>query len=260
MKKINSKNILFIHGAFVGKNCWDEWVKYFEEKGYNVTAPAWLYKDAPPAELRKQHPNSKIAELHINDVIEQHTKIINQLDEKPIIIGHSFGGLMTQILLNRDLGAAGIALHPVPPMGVLPLHFSFLKATWGPLGFLSSTGKTFLFTMDQWKYAFANGFSDAEAQRTYDELVVPESKYLARGALTKNARVDFKKAHNPLLIVAGSTDNIIPPGLNRTNYKKYKQNGSVTDFKLFEGNNHSVLGLPNWRTTADYIYNWIKSN
>jgi len=260
MSKVTSKNVLFIHGAFVSKVCWNNWVTYFESKGYKVTSPAWLYKEEAPEVLRSRHPNSEIAKLHLSDLIEQHTKIIRSMEEKPIIIGHSFGGLITQILLSMDLADAAVAIHPVPPMGVLPLHFSFLKATWGPLGFFTSAKKTFLFNMKQWKYAFANGMSNEETLSSYNELVVPESKFVARGALTKTARVNFKKEHNPLLIISGSKDNIIPAGLNYSNFKKYRQNGSVTDYKEFDGNNHSVLGLKNWRVTADYILDWIEKN
>lgn len=251
---------MFIHGAFVSRLCWDSWVPYFENHGYNVVSPAWPHKEGSPAEHRRRQPDPLIAGLKLDDLIEHHSKIARSFDEKPIAIGHSFGGLLTQILLNRDIVSAGVAIHSVMPQGVIPTQFSFFKATWGPLGFLSSAKKSFLFNMKQWQYAFANGQTDEEARRTYDLLVVPESKYVARGALTKAARVNFKKPHNPLLMIAGTADNIIPAGLNRSNFKKYKHKGSIADFKEFEGNNHSVLGLPNWKDTADYILNWLKEN
>jgi pimeloyl-ACP methyl ester carboxylesterase len=260
MKKINSKNIVFVHGAFVGRNCWDEWVPYFESKGYKVTVPSWPHKEAPPAELRRRQPDPDIANLRMQDLIDHYTNVVNGLDEKPIAIGHSFGGLITQILLNRDLVDAGIAIHSVMPQGVFPHQFSFFKATWGPLGYLTPVHDSFLFTMDQWKYAFANGQSDEEAKRTYDLLVVPESKHISRDALTKTAHVDFKKPHNPLLFIAGSEDHIMPADLNHANFKKYEDNGSVKEFIEIAGNNHSVLGLPNWRQVADYSLEWIDKN
>jgi len=104
-----------------------------------------------------------------------------------------------------------------------------------------------------------NGMALADQQKAYDENVIPESKRISRDGLTSAAKIDFTKAHAPLLFIAGSTDNIMPSSLNYSNYKKYKDHKSITDFKEFEGNNHFVLGLPNWKQTADYILNWIKS-
>jgi len=260
MNKITSKNIVFVHGAFVGKNCWDEWVPYFESKGYKVTVPSWPHKEDPPHVLRSRQPDPAIANLRMQDLVDHYTNVVTAMAEKPIAIGHSFGGLITQILLNRDLVDAGVAIHSVMPQGVFPHQLSFFKATWGPLGYLTSVKDSFLFTLDQWKYAFANGQSDEEAKKSYDMLVVPESKHISRDALTSVAKVDFTKKHNPLLMIAGSEDHIMPADLNHSNFKKYENNDSVKEYIEFAGNNHSVLGLPNWKEVADHALNWIDKN
>lgn len=261
MGKINSKTVVFIHGAFVTKNSWGEWPAYFESKGYKSVVPAWPFKDASPAELRKRQPDPDVAKLRMQDLIDHFTKIVSEQEEKPIAIGHSYGGLLTQILLNRDLVVAGVGIHSVPPQGVIPTALSFYKATWGPLGYFTDANKTFLFTQKQWNFAFANGQSPEDQKESYEEYAVPESKRINRDAVTKTAKVDWKKTHGPLLITSGDTDQILPVSISYSNYKKYnKENGSVTDYKEFKGRNHSVLVLPTWKEDADYIIDWLERN
>jgi pimeloyl-ACP methyl ester carboxylesterase len=261
MKAIHAKTIVFITGAFVSNSCWDEWKTYFESKGYATIAPPWPYKDGTAAELRGRRPNdTSLAALTLTQVLDYYTDIIKKCPEKPILIGHSLGGMMVQILLNRDLAAAGIAIHPAPTKGILPYEFSSLKSLTPAFGYFTSTKKTYMMSLKHWKYTFTNGMPEAEQRASYERLTIPESKTVARAGLSKQAAVDYKKQHAPLLITSGSKDHILPAHLNRRNFKKYKQNGSVTDYKEFEGRNHYVLGLPTWKEDADYILDWIARN
>ena len=164
---------------------------------------------------------------------------------------------MTQIIVNRDLAAAGVAIHPVPPLGVFPYEFSFLKAGWKALGMFSSLKKTYLMSFKDWQYAFVNGMPLDVQHDSYEKYTIPESKTVARGGLTKAAKVDFKKSHPPLLITSGSEDTIIPAHLNIRNYNRYVKNDSVLDYKEFQGRNHFVLGQPTWKEDADYILQWL---
>lgn len=164
---------------------------------------------------------------------------------------------MTQILINRDLGAAGVAIHPVPPQGVFPYEFSFLRAAWKSLGLFTSLKKTYLMSFKDWQYAFVNGMPLEEQKAAYDAYTIPESKTVARGGLTSAARVDFKKPHAPLIIISGSTDTITPAHLNHRNFKAYKESGSVLEYVEVPDRNHYVLGLPTWKEDADYILNWL---
>lgn len=259
MSMINSKTIVFVTGAFVSSNGWDDWRKYFESKGYKTVAPAWPFKNGTAAELRNRQPNdTDLAALTLSEVIDHYADIVKSMPEKPIVIGHSLGGLMTQIIVNRDLTAAGVAIHPVPPQGVFPYEFSFLKAAWKSLGLFTSLKKTYLMSFKDWQYAFVNNMPLDEQQKAYEENTIPESKTVARGGLTSAAKVNFSKEHAPLLITSGSLDNIIPPHLNLRNYKKYKKNNSVLDYKEFPGRNHYVVGQPTWKEDADYILEWLK--
>ncbi len=258
MKNIQTKNIVFVTGAFVTHLGWRPWQDYFESKGYTTVAPPWPFKDGTAAELRNRQPNdTDLALLTLNEVVDSYAKVVKSFPEKPIVIGHSLGGLMTQIIVNRDLAAAGVAIHPVPPLGVFPYEFSFLKAGWKSLGLFTSIKKTYLMSFKDWQYAFVNNMPLHEQQKAYDENTIPESKTVARGGLSSAAKVDFNKPHAPLLITAGSLDNIIPPHLNNRNFKRYARNGSVLDYKEFEGRNHYVVGQPTWKEDADYILEWL---
>jgi len=260
MKIADTKTVLFITGAFVSHNGWDEWKIYFEDKGYTTLAPPWPFKDAPPAVLRDSPPNDTgLASLSLSQLVDHYANIVKRLPEKPIVIGHSLGGLVTQIIINRDLAAAGIAIHSFPPRGVFPYEFSFLKAGWKSLGLFTSLKKTYLMSFKDWQYAFVNGMPLEQQREAYERNIVPESKKVTRGGLTAAAKVDFEKMHVPLLLTAGSKDNIIPARLNLRNYKKYKRNGSVVDYKEFPDKNHFVLGQSTWKEDADFILKWINS-
>ena len=176
------------------------------------------------------------------------------------MIGHSLGGLITQIIVNRDLAAAGVAIHSVPPLGVFPYEFSFLKGGWKALGLFSSRKRTYLMSFKDWQYAFVNGMSLEEQKEAYEKFTIPESKTTARGGLTSAALVDFKKPHASLFLSSGGEDTIIPTHLNLRNYHKYVKNGSVIDYKEFPGCNHFVLGQSTWKEDADYILNWLTPN
>lgn len=258
MESNHKPTVIFITGAFVSHACWDEWVDYFESKGFNAIAPAWPYKDGTAKALRDRQPNdTNLATLTLTELINHYATIAKNLSEKPIIIGHSLGGLITQILVNRNLAAFGVAIHPVPPMGIIPYEFKFLRSTWKVLGLFSSLKKTYLMSFKDFQRAFVNGMPYEVQKTTYEKLAIPESKTAARGGLTSAAAVDFHKQHVPLLITSGSEDNLIPPHLINRNYEKYKKNDSVLEYREVDGRNHNILGQPTWKQDADYILSWL---
>ncbi len=256
--EITTKTVVFVTGAFVSNSCWDEWKAYFESKGYTVHAPAWPFKDAPAKTLRERQPNdTDLAALTLAELVDHYANFVKSMPEKPIVIGHSLGGLITQIIANRDLAAAAVAIHSVPTLGVFPYEFSFLKAGWKSLGLFTSIKKTYMMSFKDWQYAFVNGMPLEAQKEAYETFTIPESKTVARGGLTSAAAVDYKKTHPPLLLTAGSTDHIIPAHLNFRNFRKYEKNESVLEYKEFPDRNHFVLGQPGWRGDADYILDWI---
>jgi pimeloyl-ACP methyl ester carboxylesterase len=254
-----SNKVIFITGAFVSHNCWEIWQTYFTEHGYDAIAPPWPFKNGTASTLRAKHPNDEnLATLTLHELVEYYVGIVKQLNEKPIIIGHSLGGLIAQILINRGLGSAAVSIHPVPPQGVFPYEFTFLRATWKLLGLFSSTRKTHLVSFKDFCRTFVNGLSKEEQMIAYDRYAIPESRTVARGGLTKAAAVDFNKKHAPLLITSGGRDNLIPVHLIQRNYKRYRKEGSVTDYKEFPSSNHGILTDPSWRQEADYVLDWLR--
>lgn len=256
---ITSRTILFVTGAFVTNDSWKEWKRYFEERGYTAFNPGWPNKDAAPAELRRRHPDRAIASNELKDVVAHYERFARSLPEKPIAIGHSFGGLITQLLLQRGAVEAGVAIHSAPTQGVLTLEPSFFKANWKNFGLFTDLDKANLMSFGDWQYAFTNGMPLDEQRASYDTNVLPESKRLFRTALTSQAKVDYSKPHGPLLFTAGDKDHIVPLSMNRTNYEKYvKGKGGVVDFKAFKGRNHYVVGQEGWEEVADYIHGWLQ--
>ncbi|MFT3934128.1 MAG: alpha/beta fold hydrolase [Chitinophagaceae bacterium] len=250
-------DVLFITGAFVGNNCWDKWKTHFESKGYKTSAPPWPGKDASPQALRSRQPDPVIAANRLAALTDYYSNLAEEFSSPPILIGHSIGGLLVQLLLQRGLGSAGVAIHSVPPQGIMTFKFSFLKAGWGPLGFFTNANKSFLMSFKQWQYAFTNGMDTAAQQEAYYEFAIPESKRIVRDTITSAAKVDFNQPHAPLLFLSGSADHTIPASLNYDNYKKYKDKNSITAYRENKGRNHFVLGQSTWKEDADYILDWL---
>ena len=259
MTKPVSKSIVFITGAFIGNNCWDEWITFFESYGYNCIAPAWPHKDASPEELRNRHPDAGIASNRLADITDHFAAIVKESPEQPILIGHSVGGLVVQVLLDRGLGAAGVALHSFPPDRVCTYRFSFIESVWEAMSFFTSLQKTYMVRFRKWKYAFANGMSYELQKELYYKYATPESKGLVRDAFKWVAKVDFKKPHLPLLFISGGKDRMIPASLNYCNYEEYPAGNSITDYKDFKGRNHLVFGHPACINDAEFILYWLQN-
>lgn len=254
---MKTKTILLIHGMFMTPRCWEKWIPYYESKGYRVLAPAWPGRDQPVELLNKMHPDPALPKLKVGDIVEHMTGVIKGLGEKPAIIGHSMGGLVVQILLNRGLVSAAVAIDPAPPMGVFTTQWSFIKSNFPAINpFL--LGKPAMMTFEHFQYAFANTLTADEQHAAYDRYMVPESRNVPVSSLGTAGRVDFSRAHAPLLITAGEMDNIVPAGLNLTNYKRYKNAASVTDFHVFAGRDHTLTCSARWQEVADFSLSWLE--
>ena len=253
---MKTKTIVLIHGMFMNPLCWENWIPRYQAKGYKVLASAWPRRAKSVEELRMVHPDPELPKLKLNQVVDQMANFIQGLDEKPAVIGHSMGGLVVQLLLQRDLAVAGVALDPAPPMGVFTTAFSFLKANLPAINpFLLN--QPVMMTFKQFQYAFVNALPLDEQRRAYDRYVVPESRGVPTSSLGSAGRLDFSKPHPPLLITAGEKDHIVPAVLNRSNFRKYK-GSSVTEFKEFPGRDHCLLCERGWEEVADYSLSWLE--
>ncbi|MGB8644686.1 MAG: alpha/beta fold hydrolase [Anaerolineae bacterium] len=254
---MKSRTIVLIHGMYMTPLCWEHWVPYFQAKGYNCVAPGWPGRDKPVDSLRKAHPDPELGKLTLRAVLEHLAAKIQALDGKPILIGHSMGGLIVQLLLQRDLAAAGVAIDSAPPSGVFTTRWSFVKSNWPHINPLAPQGQPIQMSFERFQYTFVNTLPLDEQRAAYDRYVVPESRRVPGESLGSVARVDFSKAHAPLLFVAGSEDHIIPASLNKSNYGKYRQSTSSTDFKEFAGRTHFIIGQKNWEEVAGAIAAWL---
>ncbi len=185
---------------------------------------------------------------------------MQQLPERPILIGHSFGGLIAEILLNKDLGRC-LRCHSfgAAERGA-PIRIRLLKSNLKALGFFTSIHKTYLMSFKKWQFVFTNGMSIEQQWDAYEKFAIPESKKVIRGGLTSAAKVDFRKPHLPILILAGKKDHCMPAHLCHRVYKKYKSGNSesVTEY-VVKDRNHFVLGLPTWKEDAEFVLNGIRS-
>lgn len=260
------QNIIFIQGAWMTPRCWEPFASYFAARGYQYQAPPWPYHDRPIEQLRAQ-PDPGLKHLGLGEIIERYASVIRQAPEPPILIGHSFGGLITQVLLDRGLGSAGVALDPAPPRGVFGAAYptatrSLLRIVATPFGWR----KVFHWSLREFSYAFVNTLPPDEQKRIYDEYVVPEAgRLFFQNALSGlNARtpgrVNFNNGRRaPLLIIAGAEDHIVPPGMVRANFRRYNQkSGAVTDFHEFPGRTHWLIAQPGWEELADYTEAWLR--
>lgn len=248
---MTSKTIIFIHGMFNGANAWDAWIEYFEQAGFTCLAPAWPFHD-PADDI------TNLGALTLDTVIARYQSIIRELPEPPILIGHSMGGLIVQVLLNQGLGLCGIAIDSAPPAGVSSLAWSFLKSNLPVINpFMGDT--PYVMSFPTFQYVFAHLLPLEEQMELYKKMIVPESRNVARSA-GKFGKIDFTKPHSPLLLIAGEQDHIIPASLNKKNFLKYKPDGSVAQFKIFPERTHSITAQHDWREVAEYILNWIKQS
>jgi pimeloyl-ACP methyl ester carboxylesterase len=252
---MSAKTVVFIHGLYMTSLCWENWVTLFEAQGYRCLAPAYPGRENKSVQ-ELQTPGAALGKLTLSAILDHLENKIKKLDEKPILIGHSMGALITQLLLNRDLASAGIAIDSAPPSGVFTTTFSFLKANWGHITPFVNQNSPVIMSFERFQYAFVNDMPLEEQRAAFEKHVVPESRLIPRETLF-GTKIDFQKLHAPLLLIAGGNDNIIPPDLNEKNYRKYKSNGSITDFKQFPGRNHFIIGQKGWEEVADYCLEWL---
>ncbi len=249
------KTVIFIHGMYMTSLCWEKWRDYSISRGYECLAPAWPGRDKSVEALRELHPDPQLGNLTLSDVVKHYTAVIKSLPEKPVLIGHSMGGLAVQLLLQHDLAVAGIAISSAPPMGVISVKWSFLKSNWPHITPFVSQSQPIEMTFSRFQYTFVNGMPLAEQRAAYERYMVPESRCVPRESVL--SRIDFKRPRPPLLLIAGSTDHVIPASLVRTNFARYQPSVSMTSIMEFPGRNHFIVNQKDWEEVAAYIHTWL---
>jgi non-heme chloroperoxidase len=255
--------VVFVHGLWLLPSSWDRWRELFNEAGYATLAPGWP-DDPETVEEAKAHPEV-FAGKSIKDVADHLEAVIRKLDRKPAVIGHSFGGLMTQILAGRGLSAAAVAIDPAPFRGVLPLPFSALKSASPVLNNPFNRGKAIPLTYEQFRYAFANAVSEDEAHELFDTFAVAapgEPLFQAAGANLNPWTEDKVDTDNPdrgpLLILDGEMDNVVPWSIANASYNQQKDNRGVTEIQKIPGRGHALTIDSGWREVAQISLTFIQ--
>ena len=243
--------VVFVHGLWLLPSSWDRWATLFEENGYAALTPGWP-DDPETVEEAKAHPEV-FAGKSIGQVADHFETIIRGLDRKPAVIGHSFGGLLTQILAGRGLAAVSVAIDPAPFRGVLPLPISSLKSGFPVLGNPANRNRAVPLTYDQFRYGFANAVSEDEAKQLYETYPVPAAGKPLFQAATANlnpwteAKVDTENPERgPLLIISGEKDNTVPWAISNASYKRQQRNVGVTEIVEMPGRGHALVIDSGW--------------
>jgi pimeloyl-ACP methyl ester carboxylesterase len=261
MSTTTPDTIVLIHGFWVTPRSWEQWIERYEGRGYRVIAPAYPGFEAEVEALNADP--TPIENVTVEQILDRLESVVGELESPPILMGHSAGGVFTQLLLDRGYGAAGVAINSAPTEGVKVVPLSQIKSTFPVLRNPANRHKAVGFTFDQWRYAFTNTFTEEEARRLYERYHIPASGNVFWGSVLANIHpgkddtyVDYRNDDRaPLLFISGSEDNLMPPKIQRSNAKHYKSN-TVTEVKEFEGRAHLMPAQEGWEEVADYALAW----
>jgi pimeloyl-ACP methyl ester carboxylesterase len=255
--------VVFIHGLWLLPSSWDRWAEVFEQAGYAPLTPGW---PDDPETVEQANANPEVfAGKSVGQVADSYAEVIRQLDKKPAVIGHSFGGLMAQIVAGRGLSAVSVAIDPAPFRGVLPLPISALKSASPVLMNPANRGRAVSLTYEQFRFGWANALSEDEARELHETYSVPAPGKPLFQAATANlnpwteAKVDSRNPERgPLLIISGEKDNTVPWAIANASFKKQKRNDAVTEIVEIPNRGHALTIDSGWREVADTALGFVK--
>ena len=257
--------IVLIHGLWMTALSWEHWVERYSRAGYRVIARSWPGMEGDIDALRADP--SAVEHLGVEEIVDHYEAIIRDLDEPPIIMGHSFGGAFTEILLDRGLGAAGVAIDAAAVKGILALPFSELRSGFPVLKNPANNHRAVALTPVEFKYAFGNTLSEEDSLAAYERYAVPgPGRVLFQGALANfnphaATRVDFGNDDRaPLLLIAGGADHVVPAVVDKSAADHYAKSKAITEYREFAGRSHWTIAEPGWEEIADYALQWAVEN
>lgn len=258
----NKRPIVFVHGLWLHAESWHNWLEFFRDNGYQAMAASWP-GDAATTEATRQKANA-VAGYGVTEIADHIAGQLKAFKQQPILIGHSFGGLLVQNLLGRNLAAAAIAIDPAPIKGVLELPLSTLKSTFPVLGNPLNLRRAVMLTEAQFRFGFTNAVSEREASELYTRYAMPAPGRPLFQAATANfnpnaaTKINVANAtRGPLLLISGTADTTVPPVLVKSTLKRYRKSPAVTELKEFAGRGHSLTIDSGWRELAEYSLAWL---
>jgi alpha-beta hydrolase superfamily lysophospholipase len=258
--------IVLIHGLYVDSRSWEGWAERYSKAGYQVLTPSWPGLEGGVEELRKDP--TPLTKLDVTKIVDHYDAIIRGLDSPPIIMGHSLGGTVTQLLLDRGLGAVGVGIEAATVKGILDLPLSTLKASFPVLGNPFNRGKATMLSPEQFNYGFTNTFTEAAANAAYERYAIPAANRVLFQVAFQNlpgasaTKVNFSNpSRAPMLFIAGGEDHIVPAKVNEHMAKKYgKSSGAVTEVKVYPDRAHFTMIQDGWEEVADYALAWAEEH
>jgi non-heme chloroperoxidase len=254
--------VVFIHGLWLLPSSWQRWAEMFEQAGYAPLTPSWP-DDPDTVEQARANPDV-FAGKTVGQVADHVAEVIDRLSAKPVVIGHSFGGLLAQIIAGRGLSAATVAIDPAPFRGVLPLPISALRSAMPVLGNPANRKRAVTLTFEQFRYGWANAVSESEAHQLYDEFHVAASGAPLFQAATANvnpfteAKVPDHGDRGPLLIISGGADRTVPWAIANASYKRQHRHYGVTEITEVPNRGHALTIDSGWREVADTALTFVK--
>ena len=259
-----ARPVVFIHGLWLHATSWHPWIELFSAAGYRPSAPGWPHEPATIAEARA-NPDA-VANLSIDEITDHYAAIISGLDEPPIIIGHSFGGLFAEKLLGAGHGAAAVAIDPAQIKGVLPLPLAQLRASLPALGNPANLHRSVALTEKEFRFGFGNALSEEESADLFERWTIPSparplfQAAAANFVLHSQAKVDTaNEDRGPLLLISGTADHTVPDVVTRSTLKQYRDSAAITELRQFEGRGHSLTIDSGWREVAEAVLDWLKA-
>ena len=256
--------VVFIHGLWLHGSSWQPWVDHFKEAGYDASAPGWP-GDAETVQATRANAEA-VANHGVDEITDHYAKVIAALPAKPIVIGHSFGGVIVEKLLGEGHAAAAVAIDAAPIKGVLPLPISALRASFPALRNPGNLDAAVSLTPEQFEYAFGNTLTPEESAELYERWTIPSPARPLFQAATANfnphseTKVDVdNEERGPLLLTMGGMDRTVPEAITKSTFKQYRRSSAVTEIKEFEDRGHSLTIDHGWREVADSVLEWIRS-
>jgi pimeloyl-ACP methyl ester carboxylesterase len=257
--------VVFIHGLWLIPSSWDNWVDFFEQNGYAGVTPDWP-DDPETVEEARANPDV-LAGKKLEQVAKHTEEVIAALDKKPVVMGHSTGGLLTFMIAGRGIAAASVPIDPGPFRGVLPLPFSALKSAWPVLGNPFNRGKAITLTQEQFNYGWANALDEDEAKRLYDtyHVAAPGVALMQMANANLNPFTEAKADsmnpdRGPMLVISGEKDHTVPPAIANAAYKRQKRNPNVTEIAKIPNRGHALTIDSGWQEVAQTALDFLKKN
>jgi pimeloyl-ACP methyl ester carboxylesterase len=247
--------IIFIHGMFQNPKSWDNWVAYFTDRGYDCIVPAWPKHEGEPEDLRNYPPDG-LGDLHLSTIVDNIESLLRVQKEPPILIGHSVGGLVVQLMVAKGLAAMGVAITSVAPNAMLAFDWGFIKNS-ALIANPFKGNEPFYTDLESFHESFCNTMGMDETKIAFEETATHDSRNVLRDCMGEDGHINTDLPHSPLLFIGAEMDQIIPAELCKRNSEAYTDTVSITNYKEFENRGHWICGQEGWLEVAGYIAEWL---